>query len=499
MNKHVSALLISLVLASILASIGILGVKEKLLLQEPILFKLMYARTRALEIETWIKENQGKLIWIKIPLELNYLHSMEDLNEIRVLKSIIPIFTLYMLRRSSIRYEMRWIIENAIERVKYSLLCGKFPRDNLSKIHYRLVWRSPLIYYKVGMDYILLYARGEEVAQLLFLNKTGKYLIEIHYYKPILHEWKMLKAWFAYEHRIERFINLSPPMESYVKYNGKAYWNPIICIALHRDSKLLNKIKTCLQQEIISLLKTLKGATDIALKKYNTHVIANIHLLATWINRTRGEHTWPLAKANFLIDRFRELIQYFPLNLSHIKLTICANISSNLINHYLCNEFSNSIFNALGTDIVTTSFIEITPWNMLRSIKSIDECLILWGSMYFNYDDLGRLRKGRIIIEYVNVSENYDGMTIYLRNLGEIPYPVGSKFKIDIYYFPMEGKGLEKIYVGEFKSSTPFKPKDLKTIIIPIDLKPYRGLAIYIIVTSPIGVMDAVAFILSSK
>jgi len=90
-------------------------------------------------------------------------------------------------------------------------------------------------------------------------------------------------------------------------------------------------------------------------------------------------------------------------------------------------------------------------------------------------------------------------MTIYLGDLGVISYPTGSKFKDDVYYLPVNGEKLEEIYVGEFTLNTPFKPKDLKTITIPMDLKPYRGLAIFIIVTSPIGVRDAVAFILSSK
>ncbi len=136
-----------------------------------------------------------------------------------------------------------------------------------------------------------------------------------------------------------------------------------------------------------------------------------------------------------------------------------------------------------------TKALEIETW-----IKENQEKLIC-----FDNSDLERFRKGRILIKYVNVSKNYDNMTIYLRNLGVISYPIGSKFKINVYYLPTNGNKLEEIYVGEFTLSTPFKLKDLKTITIPIDLKPYRGLAIYIIVTSPIGLMDAVAFILSSK
>ena len=410
----------------------------------PILSELKYVESRAFEVAEWIKENWREAIRLSFSVILPYNfyrgESLCSIGSTSVSKGIegggLP--TCFS------------VIDKAEKLVSWSLKKGRFPKEYpFNVLELGPAYNAPMIYYKVSDSYTLIYTwSGDPMAEWLYLaffNRTSDYLLEMFMYRPMWEAWWIPNAWYAHELRIERKVNLLPPIEFYeklhkpyeeaneVKLIYHTYWNLIVKIYFSPNSPLLNTTKERFLQVVSSL--------------YAKYKVSKIHL------------------------------PYYELE----------------------HEFLYPIFSSLGLNVNVTnliiSFIEAAPWNILHNVEG-DEGLILWGYMYFNSSGIEKFFiRERIFIEYLNISKDYDSMTIYLRNLGKITYPTGSEFKVEIYYKPRGGK-LQVMYVGKIRLINSFKPKDLIPIAIDIDLKPYKGLVIFIIVSSPTKTIDTIAFIL---
>ncbi len=360
---------------------------------------------------------------------------------------------------------------------------------------------------------------GESIArfvQLIFLNETGNYLVEIFMCRHIddIYE-RIPHAWHAWTEEVFRMYP-SLPMELYNRYNMRPKLGTItIRIYLPSKSTIIDGILQRLPDAIKIIWDVYRDAIsayeiyryiDLILDKYiKLNNGTSKYVMLGIFNRTISNNTIKdlihdfrrfalkaddIISLGFAIYANETILRALPLQ-RHILI---GSYLSFLIGYNLNYKFITPLFNFLGFKFNIMDFIEVTPWNIHRVAEIVDENLILNGYIYFNRTSIEKLIRERIMIEYLNISRDYKAITLYLRNLGKITYPRNSKFRVEIYSWPGGGRGIQRIYIGEHLLANPLKPRDLVALNINVNLKYYRKQIIILIVTSPTGTIDGITF-----